>query len=80
MQDMLNQHVIVPSSSPWSSFLVLVRKKDGDMRFCVDYRRLNAVIKSDVSPLLRIDDTLDLFAQNHFFSTLNLASARLLAS
>ena len=74
VQDMLNQHVIVPSSSPWSSPLVLVRKKDGDMRFCVDYRRLNAITKSDAFPLPRIDDTLDLLAQNRFFSTLDLAS------
>ena len=71
---MLNQNVIVPSSSPWSSPLVLVRKKDGDMRFCVDYRRLNAITKSDAFPLPRIDDTLDLLAQNRLFTTLGLAS------
>ena len=44
------------------------------MRFCVNYRRLNAITKPDVFPLLRIDDTLDLLAQNHFFSTLDLTS------
>lgn len=56
------------------SSLVLIRKKGGDMRFCVDYRRLNSIAKSDVFPLPRIDDTLDLLAQNRFFSTLDLAS------
>ena len=74
VQDMLNQNVIVLSSSPWSSPLVLVRKKDRNMKFCIDYGRLNAITKSDAFPLPRIDDTLDLLARNRFFSTLDLAS------
>ena len=74
VQDMLDQDVIQPTASPWASPIVLVKKKDGSMRFCVDYRRLNAITKLDVYPLPRIDDTLDVLAGARFFSTLDLAS------
>ena len=71
---MLQQGVIKPSKSPWGSPIVLVAKKDGTTRFCVDYRKLNSITKKDVYPLPRIDDTLDTLAHNKFFSTLDLAS------
>ena len=58
VRSMVEQGVVEPSHSPWSSPVVLVEKKDGSKRFCVDYRRLNAVTKMDVFPLPRIDDTL----------------------
>ncbi|GFU12359.1 retrovirus-related Pol polyprotein from transposon 17.6 [Trichonephila clavipes] len=71
---MKNNDVIEPSSSPWASPIVLVRKKDGSTRFGVDYRRLNDVTKKDSYLLPRIDDTLDTLAGNTWFSTLDLKS------
>ena len=72
--DMLVTGVIEESSSPWSSPIVLVRKKDGSLRLCVDYRRLNSVTRKDVFPLPRIDDLLDQFAGKKVFSTLDAKS------
>ena len=58
LKDMQRNGVAQPSSSPWASPVVMVRKKDGTHRFCVDYRALNAVTKPDLYPLPRIDDLL----------------------
>ena len=74
VEEMLEQGVITPSSSPWASPIDLVAKKDGTTRFCVDYRRLNAVTKLDVHPLPRIDDSLDLLTGAQYFSSLDLAA------
>ncbi|KAG8174804.1 hypothetical protein JTE90_002567 [Oedothorax gibbosus] len=71
---MLERDVIRPSEGPWSSPVVLVRKKDGSWRFCVDYRRLNKVTKKDVYPLPRIDDTLDCLRGAQYFSSMDLYS------
>ena len=73
VQEMFENGVIVPSHSPWASPIVLVAKKDGTTRFCVDYRKLNAITKMDVYPLPRIDDSLDFLSGNSYFSTLDLA-------
>ena len=54
--------------------MVLVRKKDGRVSFCVDYRKLNAVTIKDTYPLPRINDTLDALSGADCFSTLDLAS------
>ena len=51
VKEMRDQGVVTPSKSPWSSPVVLVAKKDGSTRFCIDYRQLNSVTKTDVFPL-----------------------------
>ena len=74
VQKMLKDDVIEPSNSPWASPVVLVRKKDGSLRYCIDYRKLNAVTRKDSYPLPRIDDSLDTLKSAKYFSTLDLAS------
>jgi transposase InsO family protein len=74
VQEMLEGNVIEPSTSPWASPVVLVKKKDGSTRFCIDYRKLNSVTIKDAYPLPRIDESLDALSGAQFFSTLDLAS------
>ncbi|CAF2807008.1 unnamed protein product [Rotaria sp. Silwood2] len=71
---MLNEGIIVPSKSPWASPVVLAPKKDGSIRFCIDYRKLNEITIRDAYPISRIDDTLDALQHAHFVSTLDLRS------
>ncbi|XP_062421526.1 uncharacterized protein clasp1b [Pungitius pungitius] len=66
--------IIEPSESPWASPVVMVPKKGGEWRFCVDYRRLNDVTKKDSYPLPRVDECLDLVAGSSWFSSLDLRS------
>ena len=74
INDMLRKDVIQPSSSPWASGIVMVQKKDGSKRFCVDYRRLNDVTLKDAYPLPRIDASLDQLSGAQWFSCLDLNS------
>ncbi|XP_048853492.1 uncharacterized protein LOC125721577 [Brienomyrus brachyistius] len=74
LQGMLSTGVIRESSSPWAAPVVLVRKKDGALRFCVDYRKLNAITHKDAYPLPRIEEALTNLKQAKYFSTLDLAS------
>jgi len=69
------QGIIRPSTSPWASPIVLVRKKNGEVRHCVDYRMLNAVTKKDAFPIPRVSDCLDAVAGSCYFSTLDITSA-----
>ena len=74
VNDMLDRGLIQPSNCPWSSPIVLAPKKDGDYRFCVDFRRVNSVTKKDAQPMPRIDDILEQLGGARYFSTLDLAS------
>ena len=71
---MLKDNVIVPSMSPWSSPVCMVTKKDGSIRFCIDYRKLNGLTKKNSYPLPRIDETIDSLGGNEWFCTLDLQS------
>ena len=71
---MQKNSVIKPSENPWASPVVLVRKRDGSLRFCVDYRQLNSVTKPDLFPLPRINDLLDQLGKSKYFSRLDLKS------
>ena len=74
VQEMLDHDIIVPSSSPWASNVVLVKKPTGELRFCIDYRMLNAVTVKDSFPLPRIDACMDAMGGAKWFSTLDLRS------
>ena len=72
VQQMLASDVIRPSNSPWAWLVVMVKKKDGILWFCVDFRQLNAATVKDAHPLPRIDDLLDELHWARWFSTLDL--------
>ncbi len=74
VQKLLDADLIEPSHCPWASPVILVRKKDGSYRFCIDYRRLNSITIKDAHPLPRVDDSLDALSGATLFSTLDLSS------
>ena len=74
LDKMLSQDIIEPSYSPWSSPVLLVTKKDGSIRFCIDYRKLNTVTRKDAYPLPSVCDSLEALSGSKWFSTLDMAS------
>ena len=74
LQDMLDGGAIRPSKSPWCNAIVLIRKKDGTLRFCIDFRRLNARTKKDSFPLPRMQETMESMVGARFFSSMDLKS------
>ena len=74
VDSMLEEGIIAPSESPWASPVVMVTKKDGTCRFCIDYRRLNGITRKNAYPLPRIDESLDSLGGNKWFCTLDLQS------
>lgn len=75
LDDMLNQGIVERSSSPWASPIIMVKKKDGSYRFCVDYRKVNAVTRGDSYPLPYVSNTLDKLRNAKFISSLDIKSA-----
>ncbi|GET51364.1 retroviral-like aspartic protease 1 [Rhizophagus irregularis DAOM 181602=DAOM 197198] len=71
---MLKEEIIQESCSPWSSPVVIVNKKTGDKRFCIDFRKINQITITDAYPLPRIDDLLEKFRVAKWFTTIDLAS------
>ena len=75
IEDLLNRKFIRKSTSPYWSSVVCVRKKDGGMRLCVDYRSLNKKTVPDRHPIPRIQETLDNLGGNQWFSVLDQGKA-----
>ena len=74
LNEMLKTGVIEPSMSRWASPVCLVRNKDNTFRFCIDYRRVNAVAKKDAYPILDMQDALDNLRSAKYFATFDLLS------
>jgi len=74
IKELLEKNIIQPSSSEWAAAPVLVRKRDGKLRYCIDYRKLNAVTKKDAFPLPRIETCLDTLQGTIYMSCLDMAS------
>ena len=67
LQELLDKGFIRPNTSPWGAPVLFVKKKDGTLRLCIDYRELNKVIIKNKYPLPRIDDLFDQLQGAHYF-------------
>ena len=74
LNHMLNVDAIKPSKSAWSNAVVLVQKKDGGLRFCIDFQRLNAQTQKDTFLLPRIHDAIDALSGSKYYTTVDLLS------
>lgn len=75
IERLLKMDIIEPSASPWSSNIVLVKKKNGQLRTCIDYRRVNALTYKDAYPIPKIDSCLDALGGSTYFSRLDLRTS-----
>ena len=75
VQQMLKAGVIIPSTSPWSSNVCLVKKRDGKLRFAIDYRHLNAITTIPAYPMPRVDSCLDCLGNSAWYTTMDLRAA-----
>jgi len=74
LENLLDKKFVRPSVSPWGAPMLLVKKKDGSMRLCIDYRRLNKVTIKNRYPLPRIDDLMDPLVGARVFRKIDLRS------
>ena len=74
LQELLEKGFIHPSVSPWGAPVLFIKKKDGTLRLCVDYRKLNEMIVKNKYPLPRIDDLFDQLKGVSVFSKIDLRS------
>ncbi|KAG2816292.1 hypothetical protein PC118_g14451 [Phytophthora cactorum] len=74
VDNMLKAGVIEEGNGAWGFPVVSVKKKDSEVRFCIEYRALNKITKNDVYPLPRIDETLEALGGARLFTTLDLRS------
>ena len=74
LQEMLDGGAIRPSQLPWCNAVMLVKKKDGMLRFCINFRHLNAHTKKDSHPIPQVPETIETLVGFRYFSTMDLKS------